>query len=170
MHFTFEYKTLHFKPALWKKLIDTKLRAALVEGGTRWMNAAVSRIPVWSGASHGTFLKLAAKLGYALSVASTNAGVMGLGPTVGNAQSTGKLTIYAGAYVLEYSTNLWHLCYNEYNDANANKEEARVYSHLKNPTPYHFQELAAAEFVAFAKTVRLPSPFLATLIQSHAVK
>lgn len=171
MHFTFDYTTLHFKPALWKKLIDAKLRAALIEGGTLWMNAAVTKIPVWSGASHGTFLKLAAKLGYQLNVnARTGMGLMGLGPQVGSNQSTGKLTVYAGAYVLEYSTTLWHLCYNEYHDGNANKEEARVYSRLKNPGPYHFQELAATEFRNFATTVRLPSPLLATLRQSHTVK
>ena len=26
MHFTFDYKTLHFKPAIWKRMIDEKLR------------------------------------------------------------------------------------------------------------------------------------------------
>lgn len=168
MHFTFEYKTLHFKPAIWKRMIDAQLRAALTDGGTIWMNAAISRIPIWSGASHGTFLKLAAKIGYSISVGG---GVpMGLGPQYGSAQSTGKLTIYAGAYVLEYSTNLWHLIYNEFHDGNANKEEARVYSRLKNPGPYHFQELAAEAFRQYAKTVRLPSPLLATLRQTHSVK
>jgi hypothetical protein len=170
MHFTFDYKTLHFKPAIWKRMIDEKLRAALVEGGTIWMNAAVSRIPVWSGASHGTFLKLAAKLGYAISVASTNAGMLGLGPGAGSSQSTGKMTVYAGAYILEYSTSLWHLCYNELKNANANPVEGRLYAKLRYPGPYHFQVTAAEEFRQYAKTVRLPDPKLATIIQTHKVK
>jgi hypothetical protein len=170
MHFTFDYKTLHFKPAIWKRMIDEKLRAALIEGGTIWMNAAISRIPVWSGASRGTFLKLAAKIGYAISVGGTNAGMLGLGPAAGSSQSTGKMTVYAGAYILEYTTHLWHLCYNESHDANANPVEARLFYHLRNPTPYNFQVAAAEEFRTFAKTIRLPSPFLATLIQSHSIK
>jgi hypothetical protein len=168
MHFTFDYKTLHFKPAIWKRMIDEKLRAALVEGGTIWINAAISRIPVWSGASHGTFLKLAAKIGYAISIGGGNP--MGLGPAYGSAQSTGKLTVYAGAYILEYSTTLWHLLFNELNNANLNPTEGRLFARLRTPGPYHFQVAAAEEFRQYAKTVRLPDPKLATIIQTHKVK
>jgi hypothetical protein len=168
MRFTFDYQTLHLSSAVWKRILDQELRAALIEGGTIWMNAALSRIPVWSGASHGTFLKLAAKIGSSISIGG---GVPWLsGSTYGQSHSGANLIIYNGAYILEYSTDLWHLVYNEFSNANANPVEGRLFARLRNPGPYHFQELAAEEFRNFAKTVRLPSPMLAMVIKKHTVK
>lgn len=168
MRFSFEYNELRLSPSVWKRLMDQELRAALIQGGIIWINAALSKIPVWSGASHGTFLKLAAKIGYSIQLGG---GVPHMtGPSYGQSHSSAKLTIYDGAYVLEYTTNLWHLVYNEFNNANANPEEARVFSRLKQPGPYNFQELAAEEFRNFAKSVRLPSPRLAMTIKTRTVK
>jgi len=167
MRFKFEYSTLHLSPIVWKRQLNKELRAALIEGGTLWMNAALTRIPVWSGASHGTFLKLAAKLGYQMSVGGAG---FGGGPSYGEAHSSAKLTVYAGAYILEYNTNLWHLIYNEYNDANAHPEAGRLFAKLHRPGPYKFQDSAGEEFKQFAKTVRLPSPKLALTTKTKVVK
>jgi len=157
MRFTFDYATMHLGVVNYKVELDRKLRQALIDGGMVWLNAARAIIPVWSGAAHGTFLKLAAKLGTSFSIGG---GVPWLiGPPYGAAQSAAKMTVWGGAYVLEYSTSLWHLVYNEYNNANANKEEARVFSRLRTPTPYNFQERAGNLFQMFAQTVRLPSPW-----------
>jgi hypothetical protein len=82
-----------------------------------------------------------------------------LGPTYGAANSQGRLTAWGGAYMAEYSTTLWHLIYNEYNNANANPEEARIYSRLIQPGPYSFQEKANAAFLEATKFVKLPSPW-----------
>jgi hypothetical protein len=168
MRFTFDYKTLHLSPTVWKRLLDQELNAALTQGAIIWMNAALSRIPVWSGASHGTFLKLAATIGYSISVGG---GVPWMsGPNYGKSHSSARKTIYDGAYVLEYTTDLWHLCYNEISNANTNPEEGRLFARLKNPGPYAFQELAAEEFRQYAKSVRLPPPLLAITIKTHTVK
>jgi hypothetical protein len=123
---------------------------------------------VWSGASHGTFLKLAATIGYSISVGG---GVPWMsGPSYGKSHSGARKTVYDGAYVLEYTTDLWHLCYNELYNANANPEEGRLFSRLKQPGPYNFQSLAADEFKQYTKTVRLPPPILAITIKTHMVK
>lgn len=168
MRFTFDYQTLHLSPGVWKRILDQELRTALTEGATIWMNAALSCIPVWSGASHGTFLKLAAKIGYSLSIGS---GVPWLsGPTYGQSHSNASLTVYNGAYILEYSTDLWHLLFNEYKNANANPIEGRLFARLRNPGPYNFQQIAATAFTPFAKSVRLPSPQLAMTIKKHTIK
>lgn len=168
MRFSFEYSTLHLSTSVWKKLLDQELRAALTQGGLIWLNAALSQIPIWSGASRGTFLKLAAKIGYSIGIGG---GVPWLsGPSYGEAHSTANLTVFDGAYVLEYTTNLWHLVYNEYNDANANPEAGRLFARLKQPGPYNFQDIAGESFRAFAKSVRLPTPLRAMTIKTQTVK
>jgi hypothetical protein len=124
-----------------------------------WINTAVSLIPVWTGASHATFIKLAGKIGQTFSVGGINMPGF-VGPAEGQRASQGRLTTWNGVYVAEYSTTLWHLIYNEYNDGNANKEAAHVYSRLIRPGPYGFQEQANAAFQAYtAANVSLPSPW-----------
>lgn len=167
MRFTFEYTTLHLSTQVWKRLLDQELRDALTEGATLWLNAALSRIPVWSGASHGTFLKLAAKIGYVISIGGSVP--WRTGPAYGQSHSDAKLTIFDGAYVLEYSTDLWHLVYNEYNNANNNPDEAHLFSRLRNPGPYNFQTLAGEAFRQFAQTVKLPPPLLAMATKTKVV-
>jgi len=168
MRFTFEYKTIHLSVAAYKRILDQSLRAALTHGASLWIQTAVSLIPVWSGASHGTFLKLAAKIGYSFNVGG---GVPGMGgPSYGQARSSAKLTVFDGAYVLEYYTNLWHLVYNEYNNANEHPIEGRLYARLLRPGPYNFQEQAGIVFSQFAKTVRLPSPKLAITTKQKVIK
>jgi hypothetical protein len=168
MRFTFEYTTIHLSTAVYKRLMDQTLNTALTHGAALWINTAISCIPVWSGASHGTFLKLAAKIGYAFTVGG---GVPWLGgPSYGQARSGAKKTVFDGAYVLEYYTNLWHLVYNEYNNANANPIEGRLFARLLRPGPYHFQDKAALAFRQFSKTVRLPSPMLAISKKTKMVK
>jgi hypothetical protein len=79
------------------------------------------------------------------------------------------MVVHGGIYRLEYQTSLWHLIYNEYNQGNLNKEEARVYSRLLHPGPYAFQERAGEAFQSFAQTVRLPSPWLLMIIKHKRV-
>ncbi len=167
MKFTFNYATMHLITAGYKGELDRKLHQALIDGGIAWLNAARAIIPVWSGAAHGTFLKLAAKLGTSFSIGG---GVPWLiGPPYGYARSAARMVVGDGTYILEYSTSLWHLVYNEYNNANANKKAAHVFSHLKTPTPYHFQERAGEVFKQFAQTVKLPSPWAILQVKSQKV-
>ncbi len=159
MKFTFNYKTIHLSVPSYTKLLDYELRDMVAHGAMVWINAATARIPVWSGASHGTFLKLAHEIGFSLMIAG-GASINGLGGVgYGYSESAGKIFGGNGAYYFEYSTSLWHLIYNEYNDANANPTAGRLFARLRHPGPYDFQGAAADAFISLAKTVSLPSPW-----------
>ncbi|MCK9570340.1 hypothetical protein M0R72_15445 [Candidatus Pacearchaeota archaeon] len=159
MKMTCQLAQIKLNTGAYQKALNAEMLKQLKEAVGLWIQAAITIIPVWSGASHGTFVKLASKIGQTFSL-SGGGGLPGmLGPEYGNAQSRGIITAWGGAFVAEYSTTLWHLIYNEYNNANENPEEGRVYSRLIHPGPYGFQEVANAAFKAYAETVRLPSPF-----------
>lgn len=164
---TFNYATLNIPVAVYKKALDAKLKDALIEGGKIYLNAALAIIPVWSGASWGTFLPLARKIGATFSIPGHVPWLPG--PPYGAAQSSGSLVIHGGIYRLQYGTTLWHLIYNEYNQGNLNKEEARVYSRLLYPGPYNFQEKAGEAFQSFATTIRLPNPWLLVVVKRKRV-
>lgn len=144
MRFKFNYTDVQFNMSKWTKLLDKQLTEQLKICGQFWVEAAISKIPLWRGASRGTFLKLANKIGYQMSVA---------GPTVskGIANSSGTIATWGGAYTLIYSTHLLHLVYNEYNNANA------IGFHLKQPGPYNFQVDASQAFIDAAKMTQMPS-------------
>jgi hypothetical protein len=159
MKMTCELQLLKLNLSAYNKVVSKELTQKLKEGVGVWIQKAVSIIPVWMGASHGTFIKLAAKIGMTFSVSGLG-GIPGFpGPAEGNRQSQGRLVTWGGNYMAEYSTTLWHLIYNETHNANENKEEARVFYRLINPTPYHFQSQANAAFAAYISNVRLPSPW-----------
>jgi hypothetical protein len=149
MKFTFNYQEIIFSSARWGRIVAKQLEEDLKQGGQIWIEAAISKIPVWKGASRGTFIKLASKVGY--SVATSGSTV-----SQGVARSTGSIAIFDGAFVLRYSTSLLHLIYNEYNNANATG-----FFHLNTPGPYDFQGTANEAFYRFAKHVRMPSPQVA---------
>jgi hypothetical protein len=143
----------------YQKAVNAELLKSLKEAVGLWIQAAITLIPVWSGASHGTFVKLASKIGMTFSL-SGGGGLPGmLGPEYGVQHSMGTITTWGGNCIAEYSTTLWHLIYNEYNDANADPEGANLFSRLVHPGPYDFQNAANATFEAYIKTIRLPSPW-----------
>jgi len=153
--------------SVYKKALDAKLKEALIEGGKVYLNAALAIIPVWSGASWGTFQKLAAKIGATFSIPGHVPWLPG--PPYGAAQSSASMIVHGGIYRLEYGTTLFHLCYNEILNANLNKEEARVYSRLIHPGPYNFQERAGEAFQSFALTIRLPNPWALMIVKRKKV-
>jgi hypothetical protein len=159
MKMTCSFSLMKLNTGNYKKALDTEMLKKLKEAVGVWIQAAITVIPVWSGASHGTFLKLASKIGMTFSI-SGGGGFPGMtGPVYGDAHSQGRLTNWGGAYIAEYSTTLWHLIYNEYNNANANPEAGHVYSRLIRPGPYMFQDKANAAFSAYIDNVRMPSPW-----------
>lgn len=147
-------------------LRETELRMAdlLGQAIAAWLDAATAPIPAWSGASLGTFSKLAAEVGFRLGIAATPNGIRGgLGAGAGASASTGSVEISAakGVYSFEYSTTLRHLIFNEYKNANVTPDPA-VFSRLRRPGPYQFQEKGAEAFLAVAKEADLPYPRLTT--------
>lgn len=159
MKMTFDYELMKLGIKQYEKAMEERLLDGLMHGGVKWLHACLSQIPVWAGASHGTFIKIAEKLGATITVSAIS-GIPGYKTAAdGKAESTGKLIKGKGKFILEYSTTLWHLIYNEYKDGNIDKKEARVFSRLTRPGPYGFQAAGAEAFEQVAKTVKLPNPW-----------
>ena len=153
--------------ASYTKALDAVMREAIAHGMFAYLQAVLARIPTWSGASRATFLQLAREISLDIPIVPV-AWVSGGGKAgsllnripLGESNGTGRLIIDAarGQYHFEYTNDLHYLTFNEYNDANAGGDSG-VFSKLKNPGPYHFQELGATAFENDAKGIRLPSPF-----------
>lgn len=121
--------------------LDDVMQDRIREAARAWLGAATVRVPAWSGASLGTFRKLASAASFSLSIGSTAQGsARGLGVGAGVSVSTGKITDdpAKGLWTFEYSTTLRHLIYNEYNNANITPDPG-LFAKLKNPGPYGFQ-------------------------------
>jgi hypothetical protein len=159
MKMTFDYELMKLYTKRYEKAMDDVLLDGLMHGGVKWLHACLSSIPVWAGASHGTFIKIAEKLGAIVTVSAISNIPGAKTAADGKSESTGNLIKKDGKFILEYKTTLWHLIYNEYKDGNIDKKEARVFSRLTRPGPYGFQDAGAEAFERVAKTVKLPNPW-----------
>lgn len=154
---TFELPS--FDKAAYNRQLSEVMTAALQEGARVWLRAAINLIPVWSGESQGTFEPLARAVGMPLLIrpAATARNF----PRRRNAsRDTGEIDAGRGArgvFSFEYGTDLAHLVYNEFNNANVNPDPS-LFSQLRTPGPYLFQLKAGADFRNYASSVRLPNP------------
>ena len=133
----------------YKKDLETVLVEGVKEATKAYLKAVIRGvIPVWSGASVATFLKLASEVDATVNIAPVVPSRIGLG----SGTSTGKLEVdmSAGTVFAVYSTSLPHLVYNEYN--NANSQGLR----LKRPGPYGFQQVGASVFQTRISKIQLP--------------
>jgi len=118
---------------------------------------------VWSGASAASFLHLANEIHSTIPISKGNA----TGIAYGKRFSDGGIEIDKGVGRFFYSTDLPHLVYNEYHNANTDPDRA-LFSQLKNPGPYGFQKAGTrAVEHAIDGMDPLPSPLL---VQSIKVK
>jgi len=164
MKFTAQFSIPRIDVAAYRNALDSHMRAAIAQGLMEWLEAVLAEIPVWSGASRATFVKLAGQIGYNLSVAPAAVeAAHGLFTEridrtgIGRAQSDGKLTAdkETGEYTFPYSTTLPWLIWNEYHNANVEPDPTLFYR-LIEPGPYNFQVTGARAFLRFAETVDLP--------------
>ncbi len=153
---SFDYTLISIDVAKYTRILDKSLIDDLQAGGREWLTTALAVIPVWSGASHGTFLKVSHKLGMSISISSTTSFPEALGPGAGKSASAATLIGKDGLHTIEYSTSLWHLVYNEYSNANLDPGGGRLFAKLKQPGPYGFQGIGGIAFSAFAQSVKLP--------------
>jgi len=144
----------------YRKALDRHMTAVVRQGASVWLAAVLVEIPVWSGASHATFSKLAAASGQGFGVAGSRSGM-------GSAQSTGAVSGNQGRYVFTYSTTLPWLIWNEYHNANADPDPT-LFHRLLQPGPYNFQRKGAAAFERFAETVQLLP--VAPFVKSYLIK
>lgn len=146
------------------QLMRDQLGQAIADAAAEWLGATVPLIPVWSGASRGTFRPLASKIGLQILIlprAFTER------ISFGEHNATGDVTIdaAAGRFTFSYSTTLAHLIYNEFNNANETPDPTLLFK-LINPGPYNFQQVGEKAFREFAKGVRLPDPTPALIIRT----
>ncbi len=155
-----KFRVPHIDRSVYAQKLTDRLGRAIANAAAEWLGAVMFLIPVWSGASHGTFKPLASALGLQLSISPRVESRIGFGTT----QATGAVTADAdaGRFTFSYSTTLAHLIYNEFNNANATPDPTLIWG-LITPGPYHFQEAGQHVFREFAAGVRLPDPFKATI-------
>ena len=164
----------------YKIALQSTMLEALAKATFEYLNAILSIIPVWSGASRATFLQLASQISMIIPiepVAWSGTGTKNhpshaallnripLGQQCGSSRMI--IDVATGQFFTEYTNDLHYLTFNEYNNANAGGDPA-VYSRLKNPGPYNFQARAGAAFENSARYARLPSPWSSLKITTRS--
>lgn len=141
--------------AAYRDALHRRLTDAIQNAAREWLHATVVEVPVWSGASVATFLKLAAAVAFPLGVSPVTGAPNRV--SLGSGASTGELTTDkdAGRYTFTYGTSLAHLIYNEFNNANTSPD-ATLFGHLHTPGPYNFQAKGKDAFDRAAAQVTLP--------------
>ncbi len=160
--------------------LDKILSKDLERAAQTWLNATVMlAVPVWSGASRATFLKLARKVNHPLTITGIKKSAKGGirkgkdGPRLGFQKSKGEVSLgtQPGIYTFTYETSLFRLVFNEFNDANDNPVAGRLFAQLRNPGPYNFQEIGRAAFEDYSKNaVELPSPWRRTILKIRRLR
>lgn len=143
----------------YKKALDTRMRELLAQGLMEWLSAVEAVVPVWSGASRATFIKLGQLINYQVSTSGGNAPFRReeTGLAMSTAEGFDETNTSKGYYAFTYGTTLPWLIVNEYNDA------TQWGFNLINPGPYDFQNKAKAKFLHATKVANLPlvTPFMA---------
>ena len=151
----------------YRAALHEEFSAAIIEAAHEWLDATViALIPVWSGASHATFLRLARAVGYHIAVQPRVISRVGYGQRHGDGEI--EADPEKALYLFRYETTLPHLIYNEYFNANAIPDPT-LFHRLRQPGPYHFQQKGLKVFQQFAAQVRLPHPFHSLKVKTHKV-
>ena len=175
--FTAQFKLININEEAWRKRLNALLTKEIKKAAIAWLNATVLlAIPVWSGASRATFLKLARAVSFPLTITGIRAlsskNPKALGPSVGFQQSKGSVSAdeKSGRFTFTYGTTLFHLVFNEFNNANQNPSAGKLFARLRKPGPYNFQKIGEAAFDQYAQTaVKLPSPWNKLRVKSLRV-
>ena len=152
MKFAAQFSIPRINLAAYQSALHAYMSDQIAQALLTWLEAVLAEIPVWSGASRATFVKLADSISYSLPIT----------PTVmdrtwrGEAQSDGTLTANkdTGEYSFTYSTTLPWLIWNEYHNANV-EPDPTLFGRLIKEGPYNFQVVGARAFLAFADKVDL---------------
>ena len=156
---TFSFNLNDYQKRLHEHLSDEIAHAAFV-----WLEALLSEIPTWSGASRATFLQLAREVGYNLSIAPRVQSRTAYGQRHGDGEVAADPQ--KGLYTFSYETTLRWLIHNEFNSPDS---DPNVFYRLLKPGPYYFQRKGQEVFRTFAADVRLPSPWKSLKVHKHPV-
>jgi hypothetical protein len=147
-----------FQKSRYRQVLHEYLSEEITKAAFVWLTAVLEEIPVWSGASHATFLHLSREVGYQLVINPKVISRISYGQSHGGGEITADPA--KGLYTFSYETSLEHLIYNEFNNANIAPDPDLFYR-LIRPGPYMFQKKGFAALQSVAKGVRLPSPTVA---------
>lgn len=128
--------TLDLKAA--QHALDEEYKSILIEGVREWVMTVESIVPNWSGESRASLRALAEQVGIFVS-ASPVAGAPNR-VAKGEAEGEAKITTDHYEYYFYWKSSVFHLIYNESNNANA------VGFHLIQPGPYHSMAAAQSAF------------------------
>lgn len=156
---SFEINMDDYKRRLHESLSEDIARAAYL-----WVEASLAEIPIWSGASWATFIRLSREVGSTLAIDPKVKSRISFGQRHGDGEL--KADPKKGDYAFTYSTDLRWLVHNEYNSP---ESDPHVFGRLKKPGPYHFQRIAKKVFDKFASEVRLPSPWKSLVVTKHRI-
>lgn len=167
MKFVPTYRRPRLDLAGYKKVLDKYMSELLAQGLMAWLEAVVAEVPVWSGASRATFIKVAKTIDFSIPVGGGPAPMNRVG--MGQAASTGELEsdIESGMYTFTYGTSLPWLIWNEFHNANLDPDPT-LFAKLKKPGPYDFQTKGKAAFLHETGLIDLPR--VAPFIQSVPVR
>lgn len=166
-----KFKPSYRQPRLdltgYRKALDKAMRELISLGLASWLEAVVAEVPVWSGASRATFVKIAGTIGWPVPVSGGTAPTDRTG--IGAAASKGELIldIQSGLYAFVYGTTLPWLIWNEYHNANIDPDPT-LFGKLRKPGPYNFQVKGQAAFLHSTGDATLP--LVAPYVKSVAVR
>lgn len=126
----------------YKQALERLARETMSLAMFEYVVTATEIIPVWSGASQATFTELAQLAGVPLSI-TPSATARQDGTPNGASHGDAYLDVDGtdGKFMFVYQTDLPHLVYNEYVNANETPDDT-LWGKLRKPGPYHFQREA----------------------------
>lgn len=118
--------------------LDQKLTKILIEGTVEWVRTVSAIIPNWSGMSRASLRPIAELVNIPIFASA----VAGAPDRTGEGEAAGSGELHAGPgqYFFSWKSNVFHLAYNEKNNANL------VGFHLRNPGPYESMRQAQQSF------------------------
>ena len=161
MKFTYSYRRPSLDLNGYKKVLDKRMKEALAQGLMEWLSAVLIEVPLWSGASRATFVKLAQHIDFSVPVSGGPAPVDRTGEGMTASKGEFVADIESGLYIFTYGTSLPWLIWNEYHNANVDPDPTLFYR-LKKPGPYEFQIKGVTAFMHTTRLVDLPrvAPFI----------
>jgi hypothetical protein len=166
MKFKGTFRCFRISLEKYRQLVHEELSEAIAHAAFEWMQAVLAEIPVWSGASHATFLRLSREVGFNLSISPSVISRIPYGQRHGDGEVIADRD--KGLYLFKYETTLEHLIFNEQFNANLGGDP-KVFHRLRKPGPYQFQEKGQAAFRDFAANVQLPSPWNTLKVKVYRV-
>jgi len=160
MKFNPNFRLFNLDKKAYLDRLDGYLMQKLRGGGRKWLDATVrtrTHIPTWSGASRGTFIKLAREFGTSVPIGPIRARRNMVQDGINHAARSGlRVNPSKGEWAFEYIHTLPGLIWNETN-LSVPGPWPQPWSPNVRYLPYRIQDKGAAAWMEYAAKVKLPS-------------